>query len=303
MATTRVTYNHPAPPEWTALADALADRVQAEHRPFDQADTAYAVELADYLDNNRLETALYHGLGLGMIGVGEAVADPERREQAAAELAAGLSARGVHLRALMDNQERLIEIGDLALPALITVGHLAQATYNSMPAHEHLASDALAITTRLRRVGASVFESGAVRPMVAGRVMSGNVSARLIASNSLAASANLHRRALLARQGVDPEFVYDDIDPLSLVKIGRQTAGLHSEEFNSSFLDDILTANANGELVFNRALLPREPHIPPAGHKKTEILHAERLGCPARNVSGLIQGVLELIPDIVRAQG
>lgn len=300
-----VVYNRAKPEHWDSMVRHTQDQLMAAWNtgvPFAEGAASAVLQDVEACSTEELDIYAYYGLGLGMRYLSKQLEDTDTKRELTGSLA-----EQFRTERLTTEQLFATEAPDASLNIrILTAGSQAMLPYatrafNDLSAAEHLTTDALVLATRMRRQKGSVFDAnGYVKPGLIRRAVGGQASAEITSSNSIAGSVEILRRATLAKRSIDPKASGEAVVQSYLLQRAAQGAMLHTEEFASNeFMQRLFPVEANGNLGYDRAQLPKEPIPPKPGQKQTEILHEARLTCPALQVGrlALIKNVLDVVWD------
>jgi hypothetical protein len=279
------------PHEWPGLVDRAAALLPADFerpRPFPEEATMTVIHDANTLTTNPLADNLYFGYGNSMTGINDVLQTTDGRRRVVDELHRALRMNRITPATLFDPRNPTAA-GDILQIGIGVFGQLARPAIKALPAAEHLVTEALALVTERRRLWGGVLDDkGIIPPGLVKRAQLGEGAAVVIGANSIAGPIEILRRALRAKQSVNPAARLHDVSPKALLKISARAASLHSEELqDAAFVDKLVAANDEGDLYFNNTDFPREPQLPRPGGPRTRLEHTKRETCPALQIGQL----------------
>jgi hypothetical protein len=298
-------YSKPRPDAWGDLVS-YAETVLPSHAdhtfPFSLDASANMLQQAAVLETNPLDANVYYGMGLGLRDLYAQLREPGVKGKTIDALQRQFEGQQLNARRLFDGPLDRELARAFVAAGRNTFQPLAYTAMRSLSAANQLTVEALTVTTIERRNGRQVFSApDTVDDVVAKTVSQGEAAARIIAANSIGGSVFLWRKATEAKREVDPECRPEDVEDQDLTKVAGQAARLHSDEFNSEFINQLLVPDEDGNLIFDRSRLPREPQLPTPDRKFTKIQHTGREKCPAVFVGRLM--LIEDVLDIVWQAG
>jgi hypothetical protein len=299
-----ITNNRPVPEEWDGLLWRGVDG---------QLDEAVAS-----LDDERLMANCYYGMGQVMCRMAADMAEPAVRQSVAGAFAdAWLVKRQRHHLPQLDT----ICIAEIAnVPLIPVMQAITQEAMASVEPGSRTLANGLAGEVELRRRLRSPAAAGhEAYPLSPNSEAAGDAVVPLIGKAAMAASTALYREALVLRLAHE-RFGYSGsgsmaqiknlqslptglLSPDNLAAEGLKSAlvpfaGLRFDEFMDV---DIrlprLSIDQAGNLHFERAYLASEPADNP---HDAQLLHKQRLTCPALQVPGFVGIGLQLVPQAVQ---
>jgi hypothetical protein len=302
---TDIAYSKPQPDAWQDLVsyaeDSLPDLTDP-HPPFPVAASASVVQEVATLDTDPLDSNLYYGLGLSMRDFYNQLRNPAAKDAAVGALQGQFERHHLGAEQLFSDPLDRKRLDGIISSGFSTFQPLAYDAMRTLPTTDQLITEALAVAVRERRAGRQILPApNIVDQEVADAVSRGQAAARLTALNSIVGSIVVWRKATEAMRNHKPDRKPEDIQDQDLTRVAAQASRLHSEEFNSGLIDQVLVPGDAGNLAYDRGKLPRSPQLPEPDRKVTKILHEQREKCPAVFVGRLT--LIHEVLDIVWAAG
>ncbi len=311
-----VNYGRALPDEWGGLVQDT--QLFLHGQPPDELAIHSLSERLNILDNEVLEENRYYGLGLAMCGLMRAIGTPGIRSQLIEDIAISLqlhpAPKAGHLR-----NKRGLDIGE---PGRLATSEpfekLIAATNRALPTEVRFLADGLQTVANYRSFGRrfpnaeplseTFFEETIVKDPVAERLNETVTDASRIVLNLAAQKYYNHlffnpgKRQLpsIESDWYDFRHTVSDLmdaglDKAQLTKVAMSAATVRFDEFRNT-VQEMVTVDDAGNITFNRTGLPAADKLKPV----PEILHVQRLTCPALQVRGLIPAMMQIIPDAVR---
>jgi hypothetical protein len=296
-----IVHSRPVPEEWGDLLRYTQDVLAATPPDYAKLCTieqaALVHEPVRALDNERLEVNRYYGLGVLMCTFAQGLRQPEARARLIDRAASNLSA-------LAPRQGlRTTHIGDPLIDSAFK--QAGRELCRSAPPAIRLLGTALSVEAYGRTealLGRVRAESVQHTSIAQGELGGDTVGVNAAAGPSVTIRSTLDAQFPGDRAGSAriADILQEGRLPLgNLSLLGRRLARLRLDEFNNSeTLRTFLSISANGSLAFNTTNLRQPPCAEPHATLRP-VLHRARLACPALYVTGLIEDVLQIVPEII----
>lgn len=272
------------------------------------------VDAVSTLDNEQLEHARYYSLG-HLIGALEAhLANDDNRDRAT-ELAGALLTEA-HQDAYGKRDSSGLHLSEFTGANM----HLAlldatQIAAESLPLDIRLMADSLHLVSMRRKTPPS---EQAKLPGVRD-IRALNLAILHVGTTAPVASTNLYRRALMDAYAIRKGISTADVrrqNPLirkikgvqamrniDMLQFGSYLARLRLDEINEpEITEEHISRTPTGVYSFDHSLFNSDPKPPKpitrSCKDEVNVIHAERIGCPALYVPRMIRRILSIIPEV-----
>lgn len=312
------------PLEWQPLINQTQE-ILAIYGGLTRPAAEVGISLVDELDNEALEVNRYYGLGKMMCGFTVLLCDPAVRSTVVDDGAALLVQEALRRQQYASDTRSGLCVDDILqtnydqafLP-------LRNRVYDRLEIPEQVLGDTLEAVNAKRiagliceNYGLGEITQAPLQQYCIGRVLNRGASADTICRSAADGAQYVVARTLQlkyeAELGFTPtealnhrveEIIYESgLQNLGVKKFATQVAGVRTDEFNRAQLDAASYLDTNGAPVLDRSHFPSPPPLANTvpGSGRSISLHEARLGCPAVRVSGLIDVILHLMPDMILA--
>jgi hypothetical protein len=314
-------YTMPQPTEWDELFEAAQASLAGTDAPNEVTEQSAAAlyDIANELEDERLEINRYFAIGLVMCGLGKILCDPESR--------AAITETSVQGLILQYEENRTDDKGlrpehITALPIGLAVALPLREVSAQAPVAQILLQDTLQIITRGREQAAKSTDSEPVaadaRKLAIEKIVKGNVVSDTVAVSTASGTINVLSSAYHAYipaigeandgQEYNPyhheePLDLDTFETMDVRRLATAMARLRRDEFSgTTYLDGLLEIADDGTVRLPRRNLPKT--LPPPGEIEIDdnlmpVIHQDRLGCPVLYVHKLLPLVLDFVPTVI----
>lgn len=309
---TETPYRRRMPAEWSELVD-FAERQMsqagAENPTTDNVNAVWGA--AKGIENEPLEKARYHGLGLAMCGLARQI----RHEETKARIIND-AARGIILQRMIDGRpfvKNSLTIDDLKVEAIFSAfDSPVQASIASLTRGERLAIDTLGVESYKREMRLVLGKpSDNLIDEYRNDIASGDWTKQVLRNNAAAGMISVLRTVLVKKREADTSAPHWNVRKASLAEITEgialadlipkslaiKSATLRRDEFTLDLSSYINIKDGQG--VFNRNATSRVINLAVCGTDQNTVLHQPRLKCPALSVQGLVPDIAEIVVEAV----